>query len=100
MNLVRITGSADAVRGLTTVEGLHVETESAQGIGDEWQITAYGSDAALDVVRARGLAVNVLMDNERLAAHEATVRSQIRDVPRAAAAPPPPAKPTGKKQGE
>ncbi len=99
LNLVRIRGAAEGIRGLGSIEELRVETETAQRVGEEWGIMAYASDAALAAVRARGLAVDVVMDNERLAAHEATVRSQIRDVPGAAAADPPPAKSTGKKQG-
>lgn len=90
MNLVRIRGSAEVIRGLRAIAGLHVEIESVQREGEEWTIAAYGSDEALEAVRTLGLAVDVIMDNERLAAHEATVRSQIRDVPRAAAAKPPP----------
>lgn len=89
MNLTRITGSADGIRGLAAVSGLHADVESARRVGDDWEITAYGSDAALDEVRARGLAVRVIMDNEQLAAHRATVRSQISDVPGAAAPPTP-----------
>lgn len=100
MNLVRIRGTADGIRGLRSIEGLLAESESAQRVGDEWGIMAYGTDAALDVARARGLAVDVIMDNARYAEHEATVRSQIRDVPRAPAAEPPSPPTAGKKQEE
>jgi hypothetical protein len=99
LNLVRIRGAAEAIRDLGSIEELRVETETAQRVGEAWGIMAYATDAALDAVRARGLAIDVLMDNEQLAAHEATVRSQIRDVPGAPAASSAPAKPTGKKQG-
>jgi hypothetical protein len=99
LNLVRIRGAAEAIRALGSIDELRVETETAQRVGEAWGIMAYASDAALDAVRARGLAIDVIMDNERFAAHEATVRSQIRDVPGAAAASQAPAKPTDKKQG-
>ena len=80
--IVRISGSADALRGLRQVVGLSLVIHSG-GKTDTGlrRITAYATDAAVAEVQSRGLAIEVVVDAQTLATQLDTLLGQIERAP-------------------
>ena len=60
MNLVEISGSREVVMALNHIDGLMLSRRSVKPLEDnQFSVSGYASDAAIDVVRARGATVTV-----------------------------------------
>lgn len=81
MSLIVIRGSAEVVRGLADIEGLKLDDESATRDGENWQLTAEATDAAIAEVQGRGATVEVLMTTAQYEEHMAQVMAQIQGDP-------------------
>ena len=80
--IVQISGSAEALRGLRQVGGLSIDIHSGDTTDTGLRrITAYATDAAVAEVQARGLAVEVVVDAQTLTTQQDTLLGQVERAP-------------------
>jgi hypothetical protein len=67
VQLIRIVGPKEPMRLLGEVAGLDFERTSATRLDDDrWRISGYATDEALAELQARGLSIELVVDNAQL----------------------------------
>jgi hypothetical protein len=78
VNLLRITATADGLRELRDVDGLTVYPPTTEDLGDgRYRIAGHATAAAAGELAARGVAVEVLMDERTAADHSQSVARAV-----------------------
>jgi hypothetical protein len=74
MNLIRIDGTEETVRGLTDIPDIILVLGDAERLPDGLiRTSAYATDRAIGVIESRGATIERLLDNEQFAEHTAAV---------------------------
>jgi hypothetical protein len=66
VNLVRVQGADEVVRGIRDMEEAIVVWTSLERLDDGVSVAAYATDAAVTEIEGRGLTVTVVSDNAAL----------------------------------
>ena len=76
--LIQIDGTADGLRGLSDMSGLHLVKPSIEDLGaDRYRMSAYAPESLIPDLEARGLTVRVLMTSQSIDEFHRQVESTI-----------------------